>query len=248
MIEKLFSRLSSEFFVISLTFPSYLLPLQIWLFFNLCSNFIYVLKQKIMRIHQLKMLILLKNNFDGLEWKTKNIWYILLLQKLYLIKVFLLIIEFLLFFPGKLPVPLKSYWTQSTKSPLTFPAHLANKPWIRKNVNLSSIPKGFPIPSKSSSEMDSKSIHLLFTPLSGFHYIVRIFLFITLLNLLLIKVGFEVWFRGMCIKFKIEMELESFKNFNWVGRSLFPNSYVQTKIRHLQFLSEKNQIRLSITR
>merc|ERR1712051_890507 len=32
----------------------------------------------------------------------------------------------------KLPVPLKSYWTQSTKSPLTFPAHLANKPLIRK--------------------------------------------------------------------------------------------------------------------
>ena len=104
-----------------------------------------------------------ENNFDGLK-KSK---IMLLLQKLYLIKVCLLMIEFLLFFPGKLPVPLKSYWTQSTKSPLTFPAHLANKPWIRKNVNLSSIPKGFPIPSKSSSEMDSKSIHLLFTPLSG---------------------------------------------------------------------------------
>ena len=35
------------------------------------------------------------------------------------------------------------------------------------------------------------------------------------------------------------MELQSFKNFNWVGRILFTNSYVQTKIRHLQFLSEK---------
>ena len=46
---------------------------KIWLFFNLCSNFSYVLEQKIMRIQQLKMLILLKNNFDGLEWKTKNI-------------------------------------------------------------------------------------------------------------------------------------------------------------------------------
>ena len=122
--------------------------------------------KKIMRIHQLKMLILLKNNFDGLEWK--NIWYFYFRNYIWS-KFFFLIIEFLLFFPGKLPVPLKSYWTQSTKSPLTFPAHLANKPWIRKNVNLSSIPKGFPIPSKSSSEMDSKSIHLLFTPLSGFH-------------------------------------------------------------------------------
>ena len=119
-----------------------------------------------MRIHQLKMLILLKNNFDGARMKkTSDTSTSETISE----KDFLLIIEFLLFFPGKLPVPLKSYWTQSTKSPLTFPAHLANKPWIRKNVNLSSIPKGFPIPSKSSSEMDSKSIHLLFTPLSGFH-------------------------------------------------------------------------------
>ena len=176
MIEKLFSRLSSEFFVISLTFPSYL-PLQIWLFFNLCSNFILCFETKNHENTSTKNAHFIEKQ---LWWARMKKHLILLLQKLYLIKVFLLIIEFLLFFPGKLPVPLKSYWTQSTKSPLTFPAHLANKPWIRKNVNLSSIPKGFPIPSKSSSEMDSKSIHLLFTPLFGFHC--TNFLFITYLT------------------------------------------------------------------